>query len=136
MKERRLKHGEGIFLDADAERVVTKTIADIVRNDGIPVHAYVICGDHVHMVIEAEDALLPKIVGKMKAQSSRAYLNYCGLPYLGGHGHLWAQKFNRRLIQSEEQFANTVAYIRNNRNKHGLPENNGLSDVITRMFAR
>jgi len=34
---------------------------------------------------------------------------------------LWAQKFNRKLIDSENQLMNTLSYIENNRIKHDLP---------------
>jgi type I restriction-modification system DNA methylase subunit/REP element-mobilizing transposase RayT len=47
----------------------------------------------------------------------------------GGYGfrgttqaHLWTQKFGRKLITSDEQLWNTIEYIRNNRAKHGLPD--------------
>ncbi len=36
--------------------------------------------------------------------------------------HLWTQKFGKKEITSDEQLENTIAYIRNNRVKHGLPE--------------
>ncbi len=52
----------------------------------------------------------------------------------GGYGnrgttqaHLWTQKFGRKLITSDEQLRNTIAYIRNNRAKHGL--SNGACSV-------
>jgi len=35
---------------------------------------------------------------------------------------LWTQKFGCNEITSEEQLQNTIAYIRKNRKKHGLPE--------------
>jgi len=44
---------------------------------------------------------------------------------------LWAQKFHRKLIESNEQLHNTIAYIRNNRIKHNLPE---LSDSIRALI--
>jgi REP element-mobilizing transposase RayT/uncharacterized protein YlbG (UPF0298 family) len=34
--------------------------------------------------------------------------------------HLWAKKFNQKEITSNDQFDNTLAYIQNNRAKHGL----------------
>ncbi|MFA9392080.1 MAG: Eco57I restriction-modification methylase domain-containing protein [Prolixibacteraceae bacterium] len=44
--------------------------------------------------------------------------------------HLWAKKFDKKEITSNEQFDNTIAYIRNNRNKHQLPENKKLKALI------
>ena len=55
----------------------------------------------------------------------------------GGYGnrgttqaHLWTQKFGRKLITSDEQLRNTIAYIRNNRAKHGLPGNGSCSVAV------
>ena len=49
---------------------------------------------------------------------------------------LWAQKFNRKLIDSNEQLNNTIMYIRNNRIKHNLSPlskqiQNRIQQVIT-----
>ncbi len=35
---------------------------------------------------------------------------------------VWTQKFGRSEIKDEKYLANAIAYIRNNRTKHGLPE--------------
>lgn len=149
----RVKHGEGVFLDAVGELIVTKAMADAVREDDIPIHAYAVCGDHVHMLLQADEDRVPKIVGKLKAQSARAYFDQKGMHYTteqglmspcsqtrgttpGGRrtrGHLWAQKFNHRLIRSDEQYAHTLAYIRYNRTKHGLPHNDTLQQLIDSM---
>ena len=42
--------------------------------------------------------------------------------------HLWTQKFGCKEITSDEQLANTIDYIRNNRIKHGLPVLGSSSD--------
>ncbi|SHI34585.1 N-6 DNA Methylase [Tangfeifania diversioriginum] len=47
--------------------------------------------------------------------------------------HLWAEKFDAREVTSNEQLDNTIAYIRNNRNKHKLPENKILQKIIAEM---
>jgi type I restriction-modification system DNA methylase subunit len=47
--------------------------------------------------------------------------------------HLWAEKFDGKEITSNEQLDNTIAYIRNNRNKHKLPENKGLQPLVQKM---
>jgi hypothetical protein len=48
--------------------------------------------------------------------------------------HLWTQKFGKKEITNKKQLCNTIKYIRNNRQKHGLPENKGLSEVIKKMI--
>ena len=47
--------------------------------------------------------------------------------------HLWTQKFGKKEITTKEQLYNTIKYIRNNRNKHELPEHKGLPGVIKEM---
>lgn len=47
--------------------------------------------------------------------------------------HLWTQKFGRNPIRSDEQLWNTIAYIRNNRTKHGLPENEGACSLVNNL---
>ena len=43
---------------------------------------------------------------------------------------LWTQKFGCREIVSERQLINTIAYIRNNRKKHGLPAHRGKCKMV------
>jgi len=47
--------------------------------------------------------------------------------------HLWTQKFGQNEITSNEQFDNTISYIKNNRQKHQLPENKELQTLIDRI---
>jgi len=48
--------------------------------------------------------------------------------------HLWAEKFDGKEITSNEQLENTMAYINNNRKKHGLPENKELHSLVQKMI--
>ena len=43
--------------------------------------------------------------------------------------HLWAANADKKEITSEEQLNNTIAYIHNNRKKHGLPENREIESL-------
>jgi type I restriction-modification system DNA methylase subunit/REP element-mobilizing transposase RayT len=48
--------------------------------------------------------------------------------------HLWVQKYNYNLIETEEELANVINYVSHNRLKHNLPENKGacpLVDMLT-----
>ncbi len=51
--------------------------------------------------------------------------------------HLWTQKFGQKEITSDEQLQNTIEYIRKNRVKHGLDDQNkgasSLVDIIEKM---
>ncbi|RPI18362.1 MAG: hypothetical protein EHM58_05890 [Ignavibacteriae bacterium] len=48
--------------------------------------------------------------------------------------NLWAQKFNRKAIDSVEGFSNVVNYVRNNRMKHDLSESEELEKAIQMML--
>ncbi len=47
--------------------------------------------------------------------------------------HLWARKSGTREITINNDLHNVISYIRNNRQKHELPENNKLEKIISEM---
>jgi hypothetical protein len=47
---------------------------------------------------------------------------------------LWAEKFNRKVIDIEKQLTNTINYVNNNRIKHNLYENDELKKVIEKFI--
>ena len=100
----------GIRLDEEAEGKVTEIIAGIIREKNYIVYAYNICRDHVHMVIECEENKVSNMVRQIKGKSSQLYKEYLGKT-AHDQFHLWAQKFNKWLLQSDEQLRNTIEYI-------------------------
>ncbi len=124
-----IKKEMGIKLDEKSEIKIAKIIAGIIHEKNYTVYAYNICRDHVHMLIECEENKVSNIVRQIKGKSSQLYKEYLGKaapdPF-----HLWAQKFNKWLVKSDEQLHNTVEYILRNREKHGLPENKGLQPLV------
>ena len=129
-----IKKEMGILLDEKSEMKITEIIAGIVREKNYTVYAYNICRDHVHMLIECEENKVSNMVRQIKGKSSQLYKEYLGKathdPF-----HLWAQKFNKWLVQSDEQLRYTVAYILHNREKHGLPENKGLQPLVLSLLS-
>lgn len=125
---------DGIWLDYDSEVFITKCISNILHQNSIDCFAYNICGDHVHILIDCEFEKLSNIVRKLKGKSSQMYKEYLKIPSEESF-HLWAQKFHKRYIGTEEQFCNTVDYIINNREKHGLSPSNKLKSLILQMIS-
>ena len=121
-----VKKDTGIRLDDNSEMKITEIIADIIREKNYTVYAYNICRDHVHMLIECEENKVSNMVRQIKGKSSQLYKEYLGKtahdPF-----HLWAQKFNKWLVQSDEQLRKTVEYILRNREKHGLARIQGVA---------
>ncbi len=134
MMEYRIVPGEPVLLDENAELVITGIIAGIVSSLTIPcgIYAYNICKNHLHILIECETKRLPDIVRLIKGKSSQLYKEHLGIEPRRNF-HLWAQKYNRWIIQSDDQFNNTVRYIINNRIKHDLPEHKGLQPLVLSM---
>jgi len=132
---------EGIWLDFESEVLITKTVAEIVKKDNLNVMAFNICGDHMHILLVCEEEEVSRIVGKIKAITSKEYNTRKGITTRSkksesdttrGHvplsrekkkayNSLWTQKFGNNPIKDDKQLWNTVEYIQNNRIKHGLP---------------
>ncbi len=141
MKQYKVEKGEWVYLDSEAELLITWYIADIVQADNIPVLAYNICADHVHILLVCAQEEIPDIVRRLKWKS--AYMYNKGVNPLvededpnysdGTKYHLWAQKYHSEEIISDEQLANTIEYIENNREKHELPVNKGVHPLVKKM---
>ncbi|MDR1761085.1 MAG: DUF559 domain-containing protein [Bacteroidales bacterium] len=135
VREMRAKYNKGVnpvayadprFMTEEDNTIITKTIAEIVKEDKLNVLAYNVCRDHLHILLVCEEDELDKIVGKIKGKTARACNLYKGInPLVQKEGAcsvpFWAQKFYRKEILDERQLYNTIEYIENNRIKHELP---------------
>ena len=125
-------------LSAEDEIIITKTIAEVVKEDDLNVLAYNICYDHLHILLVCEADELDKIVGQLKGRTARSCNNHKGInPLVKEEGErsvpLWTQKFGCKEITDEKQLYNTIEYIENNRTKHELPTNKGLQPLVKEM---
>ncbi|GHS87086.1 hypothetical protein FACS1894201_08270 [Bacteroidia bacterium] len=121
------------------ELIITKTIAEIVKDDNLNVLAYNICRDHLHILLVCEAEELDKFVGKIKGRTARACNSNKGIHPLVKEGEersvpLWTQKFGYKEITNHEQLYNTIEYIKNNRIKHELPDNKGIHPLANTML--
>ena len=122
-----------IYLDDKDALKVTEIISNIIVEEKYNCLAYNIGDDHVHILLVCDEEELTNIVRKLKGKSAQKFKEHLGLAK-DETFNLWAQKFDRKLISSEEQFANTIEYIANNREKHHLPDiNKGLQPLVKRM---
>ncbi len=149
MLDNHVEWGDAVWLSEKEEKIVIETIAKIANEDNLNIIAFNVCGDHMHLLLVCEEHEVPKIVGKLKSISARACNIEMGRTIPGSsspdasarergtaQAHLWTQKFGCKEITSEEQLENTIAYIRNNRVKHGLPELGGNSNSNSNKGAR
>lgn len=129
MTDHQVPQRPGWRLDEKSEIKITEIIAAIICERNYRVYAYNICQDHIHMLIRCEDNAVSNMVRLIKGKSAQLYKEYLGKPAQDPF-HLWAQKFNKWLVQSDEQLRHTVEYILHNREKHGMPENKGLQPLV------
>ena len=111
-----------VYLDEKDAIKVTEIISDIIVEEKYNCLAYNIGEDHVHMLLVCDEEELTNIVRKMKGKSAQKFKEHLGLAK-DETFNLWAQKFDRQLIKSEEQLANTIDYIVHNRDKHHAAQN-------------
>ncbi|PIQ27625.1 MAG: hypothetical protein COW63_15775 [Bacteroidetes bacterium CG18_big_fil_WC_8_21_14_2_50_41_14] len=122
-----------VYLENEDAIKVTEIISDIVVEEKYNCIAYNICNDHIHALLVCEEVELPNVVRKLKGKSAQKFKEYLGIAK-DETFNLWAQKFDRKLIETETQLTNVIEYIKTNRGKHGLPDiNKGLQPLVQRM---
>jgi REP element-mobilizing transposase RayT len=126
MQRYKVKTGEPVWLDEEAEYKITTYFREIIKKYNIGCLAYNICGDHVHMLIVSKQEELPAVVRMLKSISAREYNISIGVTEVSKGpsqrvNHLWARKYNSTLIAGKKQLQGIMEYIERNRDKHGLP---------------
>jgi REP element-mobilizing transposase RayT len=126
MQQYKVKTGEPVWLDEEAEYRITTYFSEVIKKYNISCLAYNICGDHVHMLIVSKEDDLPAVVRTLKSISARKYNISIGVTKVNKGptqrvNHLWARKYNSTLIAGKNQLQGIMKYIENNRDKHGLP---------------
>lgn len=108
--------GEPFILNAQDRLLMAQKIAEACQRHQIPIVAWNVLPDHVHMVIAAEnEEALDEQVRKIKGASSFAFARERGMEK---GQHIWAQKFNHRLITDENMLREVVEYVMSNHRKH------------------
>lgn len=138
-----------IYFTPDDDFIISKTIAEIVKEDDLKILAYNICADHIHLLLACEIDDIPAIMQKIKGRTSfmcnkannkeQHKGQYKGLKPLEKQQNkkpLWQQKYSApKEVKTTEQLYNTIKYIQTNRSKHELPKHNkdvqNLIDSLT-----
>jgi REP element-mobilizing transposase RayT len=122
-----------VYLENEDAIKVTEIISEIVTEEKLNCLAYNICKDHIHMLLVCDKDELSNIVRKLKGKSAQKFKEHLKIPK-DETFNLWAQKFDRKPMDSEQQLQNTIGYITGNREKHQLPDiNEGLQPSVERM---
>ena len=112
---------------------VAESIQRTIRRNKLCVLAYNSCVDHIHLLLVCHAKRRDTLVGRLKAEATQRYKSK---HHITAEFHLWAQKYDHRLIGSDDYLSNTIEYIRFNRRRHRLPANPGLRPVVSKMITR
>ncbi|MCX6555099.1 MAG: Eco57I restriction-modification methylase domain-containing protein, partial [Candidatus Aminicenantes bacterium] len=109
--------GEPLIFSPEDQNFIKEKIFEECKKEDIVVLAMNVLPDHVHMVIAATDETdLTEKIRKIKGYSSFAFQR--SREWAKGTEHVWAQKFNSRLIKNDEELAAVIHYIQKNQLKH------------------
>lgn len=108
--------GAPTFLDDDDRRLYMSALAEASRASDVAVHAYVLMGDHIHLVAT------PKTSGGLGE-----FMQRVGRRYVGGFnqrhartGALWTGRFQAAVVDPDCFLLSVIAHIELNPVRHGL----------------
>lgn len=148
MRKYRVVKGFARNLTLKEEILLTEIIGQIVRENSYQCIAYNICKDHVHLILVCQSRNLTRIIQKLKSISSKIFNRHQEVNKAMTELHrnrLWSQKFFRAAldewalanlssktgeIYSSSYLQNSMAYVKNNRQKHNLPFSPRLNEII------
>ncbi|MBK3867719.1 transposase [Pseudomonas stutzeri] len=108
------KHRASVFADLTAARTLIRTIREDARRGSHLTLAFVVMPDHLHWLLQLEQASLSELVGRVKSLSARR---------LGGG--VWQDGFHDRSLRGEEDLQAIARYIVANPLRAGLVERIG-----------
>jgi len=110
----RLRQDVGYLRKDGPAKVVQRAFADAADRNGMRVAHYSIQGNHLHLVVEADDhAALSHGMQGLAVRVARR-LNR----HLGRRGRVFADRFHANVLESRRQVANAVRYVLGNYRCH------------------
>ena len=107
---------QAIFADRQDYETMLALLADNARTYGVAIHAYVLMGNHFHLLATPASA---EALPRMMQAVGRSYVRVFNQRY-GRTGTLWEGRYRSTLIQSERYLLACMAYIDLNPVRAGL----------------
>ena len=98
---------QAIFADRQDYETMLALLADNARTYGVAIHAYVLMGNHFHLLATPASA---EALPRMMQAVGRSYVRVFNQRY-GRTGTLWEGRYRSTLIQSERYLLACMAYI-------------------------
>lgn len=105
-----------IFLDDVDRRQFLDALREVSRTHGVAVHAYVLMGNHVHLLATPEDA---DGLSRMMQSLGRRYVAWFNHRHQRT-GTLWEGRFKLSVVDSDAYFLSCQRYIELNPHRAGL----------------
>jgi len=110
----RLRPGVGYLRKQGPAQVVLRAFRDAAERNRMRIAHYSIQGNHLHLVVEAEDAVgLARGMQGLCVRIGRR-LNR----HLGRTGAVFADRYHANVLESRRQIANAVRYVVGNYRRH------------------
>jgi len=108
--------GRRLLAGRAAKTVIVDALRELVEADAIVMHAWVIMGNHLHLLVTPRAAALEDSLAILKTRAAQASGNACAEPH-----QVWERGGGfDRLIWSDRAYWNVFAYIHMNPVKAGL----------------
>ena len=111
----RVARGEFVFDDEVEAREFVETLRKVRDLDGWTVYAWVLTGNHYHVVLRAKDIGLWRSMARLQGTVARSFNRRHRF-----QGRLWQSRYRARVIDSEDYFRQAVAYVHLNPVAAGL----------------
>jgi len=112
---------------AEEAEVVLQAFREVNRLGALRVVQYSIQSNHLHLIVEAGDALqLGRGMSQLTIRVARR-LN----KLWGRKGGLWKERFHSRVIDNRAQMRNVLRYCLDNGHKHGVWHDHSLPDPFS-----
>lgn len=146
-----LPYPDVYYMSMEEEVLIAKEVFLLSKELDFEVITLNVCRDHMHLLVYCERDEVPKIMHRVKGRTARVCNAYRAAKNKGinpletldaTNGKyeprtlkdksipFWTQKYHCKVICNPDQLRNTIAYIRNNRKKHGLSINPALQNLI------
>ncbi len=118
-------HGKPVIMDEEIQTIVTDAVFEKANEMNVPIMAYNILPDHVHIVLACDEDQLSSIVQGMKGYSSYIFGRRLksSVQGEGSQQTLWAKGYNKSFLESRQKFQNSLEYVATNHLKHNEPLN-------------
>lgn len=109
-------NGQPVFMDDHDRQLMLQVLAEVSRQQGVLLHAYVLMDNHLHLLVTpgSEDGL-----GRMMQSLGRRYVAAFNARH-GRRGTLWEGRFRAALLQPQPYLLACMRYIELNPVRAGL----------------